>query len=91
MTELSSSRFDRYFMEEVGWIDSEITIVSKNFTNPSAQSKQVKLWRYVGTSDLETMSLETMPGFRFSWWYTGANINSEPKYSKYRMNRMFVK
>ena len=91
MTELTSSRFDRYFMEEVGYIDSEITIVSKNFTNPSAQRKLVRLWRYVGTSDLETMSLETMPGFIFSWWYTGGNINAEPKYSEYRMNKMFVK
>ncbi len=91
MTELSSSRFDRYYVEGEGWIDSEITIVTKNFTNPSAQSKKVKLWRYVGTSDLETMSLETMPGFRFIWWYTGSNITAQPKYSKYRMNKMFVK
>ena len=94
ITEVSSDRFDRFHMNGVtGSIDPDKSVVLANFSNLGnyPTSKIMYLWRFVGTKDLETMNMETMPGFRFSWSYTGNNVTSEPKYSKFRLNKMFIK
>ena len=90
MTELSNGRFDRYISES-GNMETDETTVLIDYLNPQRQRKMIRLWRYVGTKDLETMNMETMPGFKFSWWYSGDKITNEPIFSKVGMNKIFVK
>ena len=96
--DVSSDRFDRYKIDGYdGTIEPDTMKVYTNITNtllvriPWTRKKKMHLWRYVGKNDLESNSMEKMPGFRFRWWYTGANFTVEPKYSKFKLNKMFIK
>ena len=90
ITELSNGRFDRYMGTGKGNLEKDEKTILLDYKNPQKQ-KEIRLWRYVGTKDLESMSMETMPGFKFSWWYSGDKITIEPIFSNFRMNKIFVK
>ena len=94
--EVSSDRFDRYKIDGYkGTIEPDTNKVFTNFTKNILQNyprrRLMRMQRYVGKNDLETGTMEKMPGFRFRWWYTGENFTIEPKYSKFRLNKMFIK
>ena len=36
------------------------------------------------------MKLEMMPGFRFSWWYTGAGVTPDPKYKDKQITKQGI-
>ena len=93
--DVSSNRYDRYLINDKR-IEIETNKVLKNFTEKTLQinpgRKQfMQSQRYIGENDLETTSMKKMPGFRFRWWYTGTNFTVEPKYSKFRLNKLFIK
>ena len=56
--------------------------VLKNFTPPSA-SRFIRSRRDMSSKNIEQLKLDVMPGFRFSWWYTGHGVEIKP-YPKFR-------
>ena len=40
-------------------------------------------FRDVTSEDIELLQLDVMPGFRLSWWYTGAEVTPAPDH-KYK-------
>ena len=41
--------------------------------------------------DVETQKLDVMPGFRFSWWYSGAEVTPDNKYKDEEITKQFVR
>ena len=60
------------------WILPDQTTVYVNFT-PPGWSEALFYARDVSSEDVEQLMLDVMPGFKFSWWYTGAEVEPEMK------------
>ena len=60
-------------------LDANKTTVYTNFT-PPPQEAFLQLARDVNNIDLMTTKLDVMPGFKLSWWYTGADVKPYPKF-----------
>ena len=77
----------------IGWkndLDSDQTTVYKNFT-PPVEYKYMRLERDVSSEDVETQKLDVMPGFRFSWWYSGAEVKPDNTYKDEEITKQFVR
>ena len=63
-----------------------------NFTQPSALY-YIRLSRKVTMEDVRSQTLDQMPGFRFSWYYTGMEeeLQPEAKYEDTEETRAFVR
>ena len=72
-------------------IDADTTYLSLNFTPPSDSEYKLILYREVSLTDIRKQNLDQMPGFRFSWYYTGMKVKPYAKYSKYSITKMFVR
>ena len=77
-------------------LDADQTTAYTNFTPPGGYSnayRVMKLQRSVSSEDVEIQKLDTMPGFRFSWWYTGIGVDLIPdnRYEDEWMNKQFVR
>ena len=72
-------------------INEEKTHLSLNFTPPSDREYKLILNREVTVTDIRKQNLDQMPGFRFSWHYTGMKVKPYAKYSKYSITKMFVR
>ena len=73
-------------------IKADIGQISKNYTPPLASryqsSRAVKLLRKVYLKDVRKLQLTQMPGFKFSWFYSGPKIIPTRGFSiKYSHNR----
>ena len=90
MTGLASSSSDIVGMAVLGDRNPDQTAVYKNFTPPGTGG-YMYLSRNVSTEDVETQRLDLMPGFRFSWWYTGAKVTPDNKYKDEEMTKQFVR
>ena len=75
---------DTIKISKLGELVADKTVTYTNFTPPGTRSLYVLLQRSVSHEDLETMKLNFMPGFRFSWWYTSSDVEvtPEPKYKE---------
>ena len=71
-------------------LDANLTYAYRNFTPPRYQRK-LRLSREVSNEDVDQMKMEMMPGFRFSWWYTGAGVTPDPKYKDKQITKHFVR
>ena len=80
--------------------DTDQTSVYTNFTPPGEDSRipffinsrqLMLLTRDVSSEDVEQMKLDVMPGFNFSWWYSGAEVTPDNKYKDNDMSKQFVR
>ena len=70
-------------------IDSDLTIVQKNYSPPGS-GKDIILERKLNKTDLS--NLTEMPGFKVSWYYSGdQEVVSDPKYLTNKNTRIFIK
>ena len=67
----------------------------KNYTpplpSPSADRYFYRLQRNVEAEDIERQELDTMPGFRFKWHYSGMEVEAVAKYSNNEITKAFVR
>ena len=77
-------KFDQIFLDPVQTIDTT------KYT-PPGDHHLMYLRRDVKYEDVETKKLDIMPGFRFSWWYTGAQVTMDDKYKDYELTKQFVR
>ena len=74
------------------WPDADQTIVLKNYTPPDVETGTfIKLSRDVSSEEVEAQKLDVMPGFRFSWWYTGLKIPPDNTFKDDELNKYFVR
>ena len=52
---------------------------------------RVHLARDVTTEDMKQTKLDVMPGFRFSWWYTGTKVKPDSEYKEEKIIKHFVR
>ena len=92
MTGLLGSSKDTVRINGLGDLDADQTFAYTNFT-PPGDRKYVELTRDLTSEDVEQSKLDVMPGLRFSWWYTGAELTPEPerKYKDDDMTKHFVR
>ena len=62
------------------YVNAEVTHTSYNYTKPGFY-KSMSYKRKVLLSDVRKQKLSVMPGFNFSWYYSG--IEMEPPKAKY--------
>ena len=81
MTELAKGSEDGVWMSGyIDYLEADLTTVYKNVTPPGYGYYFIALSRHVSSEDVETQKLDLMPGFRFSWWYTGAEVTSDNRF-----------
>ena len=76
-----------------GKIEAELTSISFNFTPPGSWNRSIFLNRNnINEADFQNIDLEAMPGFRFSWHYTGLgeNVTPDTRYSYSHENQLFI-
>ena len=83
-------------MSGCGYLDADQTTTYTNFTPPETNYdyydyKNVVFNRDVSSEDVEQVMLDVMPGFRLSWWYTGAEVTPDRRYKDYEMTKHFVR
>ena len=89
MKGLARGSKDNVDVELLGSLDADQTTAYKNYT--SRVWREIEVTRDVSSEDVETQMLKLMPGFRFSWWYTGAEFTPDNKYKDNEINRQFVR
>ena len=92
MTGLAKDRDskDRVRVEGLGNLDADQTIFNTNST-PPVQNIYISFTRDVSSEDVETQKLDVMPGFRFSWWYTGAEVTPDPFVKDKAITKQFLR
>ena len=83
----SGSIKDTVNMDGIIPLDADQTNVYTSFT----PRRSMWLTRNVSSEDVETQTLDLMPGFRFTWWYSGADVTPDNKYKDEEMNKQFVR
>ena len=75
------------------YLDANQTTAYSNFTAPSYYyGKSITLTRHFRSlKDVEKIKSDLMPGFRFSWWYSGQEITTESKYKNEEMTKLFIR
>ena len=91
----SELKRERYTM---GWrwgvtnLYADQTIVYKNYTPSQLQNSYfMYLIRDVGFMDVDTQTLDVMPGFRFTWWYTQSDVKPDNMYKDEDITKLFVR
>ncbi len=88
MTGLASNSKDKVKMG--GLVrDADQTTAYTNST--PTKSRVMDLSRDVSSEDVETQRLDLMPGFKFSWWYTGAEVSPDNIYKDNETTKQFVR
>ena len=90
MRGLASHKENRIYMEGYGYINTDQTTAYKNFT-PPGYSQYIILSQDVSPEEVEAQRLDLMPGFKFSWWFSGAEFTPDNKYKDYEMTKQFVR
>jgi len=69
----------------------ELTFINRSFTPPRYYSRPFGLIkRDVATSDIDTAIMDLMPGFKFSWFYTGIQFPLEPEPLFYHEGEIYI-
>ena len=89
MTGLASGSRDTVSMEGHD-LDADETTVYTNFTPPDTY-RQMTLQQDVSSEDVETQKLDLMPGFKLSWWYSGADVTPDNQYEDDEITKQFVR
>ena len=91
MTGLVGVSKDTVNMKGIGTLDHDQTTAYTNFTPPA--NKYIKLGRDVSSEDVKSQRLDVMPGFRFSWWYSGsgAKVTPDNLYKDERITKKFIR
>ena len=92
MTGLASGSEDRIKLGRFWnkYLDADQTTAYTNFTPPVSR-EFMSLWRDVSLDDVETQKLDLMPGFKFTWWYSGAEVTPDNRYKDEEMTKQFVR
>ena len=90
MTRLAEGRWDTLDMGE-NTLNSDQSIAYTNFTPPGEFWRSNQLSRDVSLEDVETQRLDLMPGFRFRWWYTGAEATPDKTFEDDEISKQFVR
>ena len=91
MTGLTSGSKDTVSIDYTQELDADQTTLFKNFTPPGYGGKTFSLMRNVQSEDIDQQKLELMPGFRFSWWYSGAKYTPDRLYENDENNKQLVR
>ena len=82
-------------IEDLGNVDADQTTVYKKYTPPGIKYSNpyqlIILFRNVSSEDIEEQKLDVMPGFRFSWWYTGKEVTPDQKYKNKGITKQFIR
>ena len=89
LEKVSMTGLDTVKMEGLGYLDADQTTAYTNCTPPIGSF--VELSRHVSSEDVKQQKLDLMPGFRLTWWYTGAEVTPERKYKDTEMTKYFVR
>ena len=79
MIGLTGGSEDTFYMSGLSYLDADLTTAYTNFTPPRF-IEDMSLWRDVSPEDVEKQRLDLMPGFKFSWWYSGAEVTPDDIY-----------
>ena len=86
--EQGSTSHDDMQMNRLFRLDFDQTTFLTNFTPPGNNNKYLVHSREVQNEELENFRLDLMPGFSFSWSYSGAEV--EPAYKYYRKGKYYA-
>ncbi len=90
MTGLAKKSKDTVYGSGFDYIDADTTTAYTNFTPPS-YNQMFQLMRDVSSEEVETQKLDLMPGFRLSWWYSGAKVTPDNTYKNEEVTKQFVR
>ena len=81
------------YMDGLGYLADDKTNAYTNFTPPGHTSRDYDIFflQRVSSEVVEQQNLDLMPGFRFSWWYTGAEVTPDPIYKHDEISKYFVR
>ena len=86
----SQDNFD-FDMNLEDLLDADQTTVYTNFTPPGL-FRTLSLERDVSSEEVNQQKLDVMPGFRFSWWYSGVpEITPDNGFKYYEHTKLFVR
>ena len=73
-------------------LDADQLTAYTNFT-PPGYKQSIKISRDVSSEDVESHSqkLDVMPGFKFSWWYSGMEVTPDKRYEDYETTKQLVR
>ena len=86
MKDLTSGQ-DKLYWKGNKHIDKVHTV--ENFTPP--EDSYIYLLRQISNADLMQQKMSQMPGFKFSWYYSGMAVTAEPKFSDSDITKAFVR
>ena len=87
---LASGSKDIVYIHYTTDLEADQTTAFTNFT-PPVRYRVMRLHRDVSSEDVETQRLDFMPGFRFSWWYSGAEVTPDKKYKDEDLTKQFFR
>ena len=82
---------DVYLYDPHNPVDEDQTYLNLNFTAPKENYYRLRLYREVFMDDVKKQNLEMMPGFRFSWYYSGIEAKPDNRFSNKDNSKMFVR
>ena len=80
-----------FYLSKVYDINENTKYAYQNYTPPGSSEKYLKLERKVSVEEVRNQKLELMPGFRFSWYYSGVEVEKANKYSDRYETKAFVR
>ena len=93
ITDLDTSVFG--YMSVLNLVGNDLTNVYTNFTPPAKEEytkyRYFSYFQRLSPREVETMNLDVMPGFRFSWWYTGAELIPDREFKDEPITKLFVR
>ena len=90
IADLAENSKDRIGIPGFGILYHEYRTAYTNFT-PPGYFQSIRHDRSVSFEDIEKQKLEIMPGFRFSWWYSGEVVKPDNKYKNEKDNKQFAR
>ena len=83
--------YDTIRWESYESIYSDRTHISMNYTPITSGRYNIELLRKVPLTDLGYLKLNTMPGFKLTWYYSGMNVESKGQYYRDPNTKAFVR
>ena len=94
MTGFEFGSKDRVYMDGFdSYLDDDKTTFYANFTPAPGKSRRISISRNVRSEEVDKLKMDMMPGFRFSWWYTGTEVAPDKTftYNTYEYNKHFTR
>ena len=90
MTGLTGDSKDEVYIEGFGDLDTDQSTAFTNSTPPGVY-RYIIFTQDVSSEVVEQQKLDMMPGFRLSWWYTGAEVTPERRFKNDKITKHFVR